>query len=136
MSMIEAIETQPAPALAGYPAGATPLSAGTANLAAAAGTATLTAAAGAPTYITGFEITGAGATAASVVQVTVTGLLGGTCTYIVAVPAGAAVGVTPLLVNFIRPVPASAVNTTIVVNIPSFGAGNTNATASVHGFRL
>lgn len=136
MSMIEAIETQAAPAIAGYPAGSTPLSAGSANLAATAGSATLAAAAGVTTYITGFECTGGGATAGSLVSVTVTGLLGGTCTYTFAVPTGVAVGCTPLLVNFGRAVPASAVNTAIVVNLPSLGAGSTNAAVCAHGFRL
>jgi hypothetical protein len=136
MSMVETIETQPAPAIAGYPAGATPLSISSGNVAAAVASATLAAAAGVTTYITGFEMTGAGATAASVVSLTVAGLLGGTCTYSVPVPAGAAVGITPLLVNFIRPLPASAVNTAIVVSCPSLGAGNTNAAVSAHGFRL
>ena len=58
---------------AGYPAGATPLTASSGNVAATATTATLSGAAGATTYITGFEVTGAGATAASVITVTITG---------------------------------------------------------------
>src|SRR5947209_2607178 len=71
----------------------TPLTASTGNLAAAAGTATLPAVATQTNWITGFEVTGAGATAASVVQVTVTGCSGGTMTFDVAVPAGANVGI-------------------------------------------
>ncbi|MDB5957694.1 hypothetical protein [Ramlibacter sp.] len=120
----------------GYPSQSTPVHAASGSVAASATTATLPGAAGKTTYITGFEVTGAGATAASVIAITVTGLLGGTETYIMAIPAGAAVGATPLSVQFAVPVPASAVNTSVVVNVPSFGAGNTNAAVVAHGFQL
>lgn len=103
--------------------------------AASAITATLAAAAGKWTYITGFEVTGAGATAPSVVAVTVTGLLGGTRNYYISIPAGAAVGVQPLVVFFDPPLPASAVNTAIVVNVASFGAGNTSTAVAASGIR-
>lgn len=92
------------------------------------------AVAGARNYLTSFEITGGGATAASIITVTVTGLLGGTITFYIAVPAGATVGITPLTVRFDRPLPASADNTAITLNVASFGAGNTNAAAVIHGF--
>ena len=101
---------------------------------AAANNQTLAAAAGFRTYITGFSVTGGGATGASIIAVTITGLTN-TLTYHVPIPAGAAVGVTPLVVQFIRPIPASADNTAIVVNVPSFGAGNTAASASAQGFQ-
>ena len=96
--------------------------------------ATLAGAAGKYTYITGFEVTGAGATAAGVVLVTVTGVQGGTQNFYLAIPAGAAVGVNPLLVRFPVPLRSSALNTNIVVNVPSFGAGNTSAAVAAHGF--
>lgn len=105
-----------------------------ATVAAAANNQTLVAGgAGRRTYITGFAITGGGATAASIIDVTITGLTN-TITFHVAVPAGATVGVTPLIVEFKRPIPASADNTAIVVNVPSFGAGNTKAAAVARGF--
>src|SRR5262249_31577165 len=44
------------------------------NVAAATATATLPAAAGKTTWIEGFDVTAAGATAASIVQMTITGL--------------------------------------------------------------
>lgn len=103
--------------------------------AASAITATLPAAAGKTTYITGFEVTGGGATAASVVAVTVTGTVTGTLSYRIAVPAGATAGITPLVVEFTRPIPASAANTAITVNVPSLGAGNTDAAAAAHGYQ-
>lgn len=99
--------------------------------------ATLPAAVGKTTYITGFEITGAGATAASVITVTITGTSGpSTPTYLLTIPAGATTGITPLQVEFPQPIPASAQNTAIVVNLPAFGAGNTNACATAHGYQL
>lgn len=106
-----------------------------ASAAAAAVTATLPAVVNKRTYITGFHVDGLGATAASVIEVTVTGLLGGTLRRKVSVPAGAAVAVAaPLVVDFDVPVPASADNTAIVVNVPSFGAGNTSAVVTARGF--
>lgn len=102
--------------------------------AAAANNQTLAAAVGRTTYITGFSVSGAGATAGSVIAVTITGP-GVTLTYYVTVPAGAGVGVAPLVVDFSRPIPASAQNTAIVVNVPSFGAGNTQAAATARGFQ-
>lgn len=103
--------------------------------AAQANNCALPASAGAWTHIQGFVITGAGATGASVVDVTITGLLGGTMTFKLAIPAGATTGIAPLAVNFSRPLPASAANTAITVNVPSFGAGNLHAAASAYGFQ-
>lgn len=101
-----------------------------AQVAASANNQTLAAAVGRRTYISGFSLTGGGAT----LSVTVTGLAN-TLNYSVAVPAGASVGITPLHLRFHPPLPASADNTPIVVNVPSFGAGNTNASASAWGFQ-
>lgn len=102
--------------------------------AAGAITATLAAASERRTFITGFMVDGLGATAAAVIDVTVTGVLGGTITRKVNVPAGVTTAITPLVVEFNRPLPASADNTAIVVNVPSFGAGNTQALVSARGF--
>jgi hypothetical protein len=102
--------------------------------AAAANDQTLAAAADKRTHITGFAITGGGATGASVIAVTVTGLAN-TLNFRLAIPVGATVGITPLIVSFKRPIPASADNTAIVVNVPSFGAGNTNAAVTASGFQ-
>jgi hypothetical protein len=120
----------------GYPPGSTPVVNASANGAAGAIAATLAAVASRTNYLTGFEITSGGATAASLVDVTVTGLLGGTATYVLAVVAGATLGNQPLCVQFDPPIPASAVNTAIAVNVPSLGAGNTKARVVAHGFYL
>ena len=119
-------------AITGAPPG-TDLTASATGVASAA-TATLAAAAGKFTYITGFEVTGGGATVGSLISVTVTGVVTGTLTYVFAVPTGATGGATPLIVEFSRPIPSSAVNTAIAVVVPSFGAGNTNSAVVAHGF--
>lgn len=103
--------------------------------AAAAISATLAGTAGTRTYLSGFTVTGAGATAASVIEVQVTGL-GTTMLYKVVVPAGATVAVTPLHIDYSRALAASADNTSIVVSVPSFGAGNTAAAVTAVGFRI
>ena len=108
------------------------VSADSGNLAAAAGTATLAAAAGKTNYVSGFCVAGLGATAGTVVLVTVTGTAQA-LNYPFTVPTGAGVAAQPLVVEFPAPIPASAPNTAIVLNIPSFGAGNTNARGTLHG---
>lgn len=116
--------------------GSTSLQNSSGNVANATATATLAAAAGVTTHLSGFEITGGGATVGSLVSATVTGLLGGTATYTVAVSTGATVGNPPLVVEFDPPLPASAANTAIAVSVPALGAGNTNSSVVAHGFQL
>lgn len=112
----------------------TPLAVSSGNVAAANAVATLPGAVGKTTWITGFELTAAGATAALVVVATVTGPAN-TLSYVFTFPAGATVGAAPLVVEFPRPIPAAAPNTAIVVTLPSGGAGNTNAAAVAHGYQ-
>jgi hypothetical protein len=71
------------------PMNGTPIIGASGNVAAGAAVATLAAAAGKRTFISGFALTGAGATAASIVSATVAGLLGGTLTFNYVVVAGA-----------------------------------------------
>jgi hypothetical protein len=115
-------------------AGVTYESASSGNQANAAATASLAGAVGKSTWVTGFEITAGGATAASLVVATLTGVLGGTQSYVFAVPAGATVGATPLVVEFNPPLPSSAANTAITLTLPALGAGNTNAIVNIHGY--
>ncbi len=117
-----------------YPAGSTPLNSSSTN-AANPVVATLGAASGVTTYISGFEITGAGATAGVAVSVTVAGTIGGSLVYTYTAATGAAVGNTPLIVQFNPPIPASAANTAITVTCPSLGAGNLLNSCVAHGFR-
>lgn len=115
---------------------ATPIKASSGNVANASGVATIAAVAGKTAYISRFDVTGSGATAASVVSVTVAGLLGGTSTYTLSVVAGATLGNSALVANFDPPLPASAVNTAIVVTCPALGAGNTNNTVNAYGYYI
>lgn len=117
-----------------YQEGATPLIAGSGNVANASAAATLTPTATTTAYIAGFEVTGAGAPTALPVTVTVAGLLGGTRSYTYSFAAGALVANTPLIVTYLPPLPASAVNTAIVVTCPASGASGTNNTVVAHGF--
>jgi len=117
------------------PAGATALSTGTVG-AATPMAAVLAAASGKTNYISGFQVTGMGASTAVGALVTVTGLLGGTMPYYVAVPVNTALsGITPLVVKYDPALPASAASLNIQVNIPSFGSGNTAAAVSAQGYR-
>jgi len=110
--------------------------AASAQVAAAANNQTLAAsAAGLTTYISSFMVTGGGATAASVILVTVTGLAVGTLNFNIPIPAGVTLGILPFYIEFNPPLPATAPNTAIVLNVPSFGAGNTAASAAVFGFQ-
>jgi hypothetical protein len=111
------------------------LTATSGNVANAIATATLAAGVGVSTYITGFTVSGGGATAGGVVTVTVTD---GTWTkhYTFAFPTGAAVGATPLNVQFSAPLKGSAANTAIAVSCPASGAGGTNLTVTAEGFQL
>lgn len=117
-----------------YLEGATPLIAGSGNVANASAAATLTGTATTTVYISGFEVTGSGSTSGLPVTVTVAGLLGGTRSYTYSFIAGALIANVPLLVQFNPPLPASAVNTAIVVTCPAGGTGNTNNTVVAHGF--
>lgn len=106
------------------------------NVAAAIATATLPSVPNRKTYIAGLQVTGSGSTAGAAVSVTVTGLEAGTLTYTVTAPTGVLIGVDPLVVVFDPPLPASAVNTPIVVSMPSLGAGSTNASITANGFTI
>lgn len=104
------------------------------NVANAQAQASLPAVANKTNWLTGFEVTASGSTAALIVLVAVAGTVGGTLTYVFVFPAGATVAAQPLIVEFAQPIPASAANTAIVVTCPAGGAGNTNACVNVHGF--
>lgn len=111
----------------------TPIYAGSgASGGAAAANSTLTIPANKMGYLDGFDIDGLGATAGSAIAVTITGLLGGTLTYEVGIPAGVTVPFT-YSKRFNPPLQASAVNTNIVVNVPSFGTGNTQSSSVAYG---
>ena len=119
---------------ASYPDGATPVAKSSGNVAAGTAAAALAAVAGKTNYITGFTVSGSGATAALVVTVTIVGILGGTLSYTYTAVAGATLSNQVLDVTFPFPIPASAANTAITVSCPTLGAGNTNNTVNVYGY--
>jgi hypothetical protein len=105
--------------------------------AAAAVAPAIAAVAGKLNYITGFDVTGTGATTALALVVTVTGPTN-TLNYSLLVPSGVLVdlGVNRLSVRFPQPIPASAQNTAITLNIPNFGSGNTQSSGAIYGFQV
>lgn len=116
-----------------------PVAATSGNVAAAIASATLSALPGKMTYITGFQVTGAGSTAPLVVDVTVGNLGVPSSTilhYEYTAATGATVANTPLVVIFDTPLPATGLNTTISVVCPSLGAGNTNNCVNAIGFQV
>ena len=119
------------------PSGATVVVSSSGNVAAASAIATLASPAdNKKNYVTGFMITSAGATAGVAVVGTITGLLGGTISFVYSAPTGAAVGSTPYILSFPIPVPAATGATAIVLTLPSLGLGNTNAAVTLFGFTL
>lgn len=112
----------------------TPASAA-ASGAAAALAPTFGGAVGTTAFLQSLRITGLGATAAVQVTATLTGGLGGTINYPISVPAGVAVPITPVEDTFLgRGLQASASGVAFVLNVPSFGAGNTLAAAEIQGY--
>lgn len=122
--------------VAAYPNVATPLTASSGNVANASAVATLAGASGVTTYLQGFIVTSSGATAASVVSITVTGPTGGTMTFAYTCVAGATTQNPVFEFRFPVAIPASTTNTSIVVTLPALGAGNTNAAVVAYGYRL
>lgn len=132
---IVAISSVGATGIGGAPAGSTPIAASSTN-ANTAVIANLPGTAGAMTYITGFQVTSGGATAGSIVQVTVSPLDGATMNYSFAVPTGVTNSATPLIVTFPEPIPAGTAGVSIQVTMPAAGAGNTNQSVAAQGFQL
>ena len=104
------------------------------NVAAATATATFAAVATMRWYITGFTVTVGGATALTAVDGTITGLMGGTMAFPVFFPTGATLPGTDKTVTFRPPIPASGVNTAVVLSVPSGGVGNTKSTVNLFGY--
>jgi len=100
----------------------------------AAAVATIPAVPGQTAYITGFQVTAAGATAALNVTLTLAGVAGGPITYGFAFPAGAGVPAQPFVVAFYPAIPASGTGAAISVTLPAGGSGNTSASVTVEGF--
>lgn len=106
------------------------------NVAAAVAAATIPAVAGKLACLAGIDVTAAGATAAAVVTLTITGVKGGPLNFTYTAPAGATLPCPNLQATFDPPLEASSNNVQIVVSLPSLGAGNTNATVNARGLYL
>lgn len=119
-----------------FSSGVTYSTVSTGNVANTIAVATLPAVAGRTNYVTGFMITSAGTTSASIVNPTVVGVVGGTILFTYVSVAGATLSNAPLVVTFPNPVPASGPNTAIQVVLPALGAGNTNASVTAFGFSV
>jgi len=118
------------------PAGATQLVATSGIVGNATAAATLGNASGQTTYISGFDITGLGATAAGSANVTVGALVGNvTLNYVIGVPGTATSPITPLAIQFNPPIPAVSGTASVTVSAPTFGAGNTKAVVNAYGWR-
>lgn len=97
--------------------------------------ATLAGVAAKTTYISSFTITGLGATAASNINVVVAGVLNGPLTFVMPIPAGVTVPINPpFTISFTPPLAATGPNVAITVTVPSFGAGNTQASVVAEGY--
>ena len=129
-AILEALNAHP------YPDGAVPINACSGNRSNATATATIPALDGYTAYLAGIYINGAGATAANVVTCAVSGLVGATMTLGVAVPAGVNAPLTPILLTFANPIPASAQNLAISAVMGAFGAGGLSATINTWGYYL
>jgi hypothetical protein len=101
----------------------------------AAGSATIPAQPGQTAYMTGFEITSGGATAGLLLTATVTGLAGGTMSYVISIPTGATLSANPAWVSFYPALAASGPNVALTLNLPA-ASGRTAAALSVQGFYL
>ena len=117
------------------PQGANPIYATSGNQANAVAAAALVADPNRYNYLTRFDISGSGATAASVTTVTVSGLAGGvTLTYKITTLAGATSALEPKPFVFDPPLKSNAKNTAITVSMAAIGAGNLYAIVNVYGY--
>lgn len=120
----------------GYPTGATPVT-GSGSGTTAAVTATLPGVASKTTYICGYSVSQTNPTAATATSITVAGVITATMSFGAPTLAAAATTMhpSPVVQNFFPCIPASAVNTSIVVTSPALGAGATLNTAAAWGYQ-
>lgn len=118
------------------PGGRVDVSCSTGNVANATSTCTMPATTGKTTYVTGFDITGSGATVGAAVTCTLTNTNSGTISYTYVITAGALLVNTPLIRSFAPPLKGTAANTAPVLSCPAGGTGNTNMTLNAYGYEL
>lgn len=114
----------------------TPISCSSGDVSNAIASCTLAAAPfGHTTYIDWWACGVSGSTSGSVVDLTVTGVAGGTQTWPQSFPTGAT-NYSGFGYNYAPPLPASAQGTAIVVSLPAGGGGSAHASCSAGGFQL
>lgn len=96
--------------------------------------ATILPAAGKRSFLTGFLVSGLGATAALAVTVSVAGVSDDDLEFAYVAVEGATEANEDLLVLFPRPLPAIDDETDIVITCPDLGAGNTHNQVTAFGF--
>lgn len=99
--------------------------------------ATLPAQVGKFTHLCGFSVDAGNPTAGTTVGVTVSGVAGGTMTFDWTVlAAGAAVAPpVPLFKTFYPCLPTAGENTSVVVTVPTLGAGEVGVSVNAWGFQ-
>jgi hypothetical protein len=117
----------------GYGINQTPVIA-TASGANATTAANCPAIAGKTNFLAGFDAMAGGATAASLILATLTGVATGSLSYPMAIPAGATLAASPLSMRFNPPLAATAVNAAISVSMAAAGAGNTSQIVTLYCF--
>ncbi len=100
----------------------------------------LAAVTGALNYVQGFDITGGGATSATVVNCTLSNLIGTvTGNYALNCVAGATLGINVnggLSVRFPEAIPCVAAATAITLTVPTLGTGNVMVSAVLYGYYI
>lgn len=119
-------------------AGVKVYTAATSSLPAAANNVSIPAGgAGTLNYVTAIGVSGGGATAASVIALSILGTAGANFGWYYFVPAGAGIAAPTFVMEFAGPgIPASALNSAITLSCPSFGAGNAQASAYIRGYTV
>lgn len=97
-------------------------------------TASLAAEVGKTNFLAGVYVDVPGATAGSIIDVTVTNTIGGTIHIPYGVATGAAIDGPLKLLTFSPPIPGSAPNTIMTITVPAAGAGNTQQSCGIWGF--
>lgn len=105
------------------------------NQAASANNITFNAVPSLTFYLQGFVVSGLGATGSITIAITISGSASsGTPTWNYVVPAGVTTAAPTLQQTFTGSgIPASAPNSALTLNVPSFGAGNTTVSVVAWG---
>jgi len=96
--------------------------------------ATMSAEVGRTNFCSQITFSTSGATAGSVIDVSLTNVIGGTMHFAYNVPTGATTAGAIVVIPFNPPIPATGTNTIINLTVPANGAGGVQQTATIQGF--